>query len=86
MPSPQADTPTDVALTDVDTDIRLGIGAHSVRIRLHAVKYADAVGGAGTGLPDAPRPSTLPGSMVAGTRSKSFVFAIRAIAAFIRPR
>jgi len=31
MPRPQADTPTDVALADVDTCIRLGIGANSLR-------------------------------------------------------
>ena len=31
MPRPQAGTPTDVALADVDTCIRLGIEGHSVR-------------------------------------------------------
>jgi hypothetical protein len=98
MPRPQAGTPTDVALADVDTNIRVGIGAHSVRIRLHGVKYGPRTPPAksprpgrcrehaATGLPRAPRSSTLPGSMVAGTRSKPFGFAIRAIAAFIQPR
>jgi hypothetical protein len=38
MPVPQADTPTDVAATDDDTYIRLGIGAHSVRTTLRGVK------------------------------------------------
>jgi len=38
MPTPQAQTPTDVASTDVDTGIRPGIEAHSVRTVVEAVK------------------------------------------------
>ena len=39
MPRPQAGTPTDVALADVDTGIRLGIEWHSVRAARPRVKY-----------------------------------------------
>ena len=46
MPRPQAGTPTDVALTDVDTGIRLGIEAHSVLTSGRSVKHGsgDAYG------------------------------------------
>ena len=39
MPRPQAGTPTDVALADVDTGIRLGIECHSVLTSVRSVKH-----------------------------------------------
>jgi len=38
MPLPQADTPTDMAVADVDTYIRLGIEGQSVRTPPPTVK------------------------------------------------
>ena len=43
MPRPQAGTPTDVALADVDTCIRLGIEGHSVLAAHTCVKYPSGV-------------------------------------------
>jgi len=51
MPRPQAGTPMDVALADVDTGIRLGIEGHSVRTAHTPVKYPSG-GDAKIGLAD----------------------------------
>jgi hypothetical protein len=57
MPRPQAGTPTDVALADVDTCIRLGIEGHSVRASHACVKYPS--GGHGQNRPCRSRPNGL---------------------------
>ena len=82
MPRPQAGTPTDVALADVDTCIRLGIEGHSVLAAHTCVKYPSGVTRE-TPLPIPSARVTVSGSMPGkGEDSKRFLAAILAIAIF----
>jgi hypothetical protein len=82
MPRPQAGTPTDVALADVDTGIQLGIEGHSVRAGRPRVKLESGELVVKP-LPRASTRTTVPGSMPGkGVDAKRSLAAILAIAIF----